>query len=255
MTQKQRKKQQLKSNPQAFIYHISEMRQRLLWCTAFFLLASGLGYVIHPTLIKILLQPLHQTLYYTSPAGGLTLIMQLSLLFGCILTLPVIIYNTYKFVEPAFLKTYKHTILLISISSLFLTSLGICFAYFITLPTALFFLNGFNSEHVHPLITTSEYISFVSYYVLGFVILFHLPLILVLINQLIPLKSGTLIKISRYIIVLSFIFAAIVTPTPDPVNQTMLAIPIIALYYLSVGLIWFINYKKKGPILDKPRST
>lgn len=235
---------QSQRNPRKpFIDHVFELRQRFFWCFLFFLLASALGYTFHQTLLTWLLYPLKQTLYYTSPGGGLNLVIQVCLLFGFFLSLPVFIYHIYRFIEPVFSHHTSHIITRLLISSIVLTILGICFAYFIALPAALFFLSGFSTDQVKSLITTNEYFSFATHYLVGFVLLFHLPLILLGINYVSPLRTRQLLQKARLVIVISFIVAAIMTPTPDLFNQAIIALPVILLYYFSVCIIWYTNRK------------
>jgi sec-independent protein translocase protein TatC len=131
--------------------------------------------------------------------------------------------------------------------------MGAAFAYFITLPAALHFLNEFSSDQVKALISTNEYISFVTIYVAAFAILFQLPLILLFINHITPLSPGALMRQQRLVILLSFVAAAVITPTPDIVNQTFMALPIIVLYQISMALVWLVN--RRPPVADAPDDS
>lgn len=122
--------------------------------------------------------------------------------------------------------------------SVVLACAGIAFAYYVSLPASLHFLTTFgNSGDIHALITANEYFNFVLAYVAGFAILFQVPLIILFINRMTPLPPMKLLMGTRYVIVFSFIAAAIITPTPDPMNQAIMAVPIIALYIFSVGIV------------------
>jgi sec-independent protein translocase protein TatC len=122
---------------------------------------------------------------------------------------------------------------------------GVVFAYFVSLPAALYFLSSFGSEEMASLISTTEYFSFVSRYMLGFGLLFQLPLIMILVNSVYQLKIRTLFKYQKWVILVSFILAAILTPTPDVFNQLIMALPIILLYQVSLGVIWLTHNHKK----------
>lgn len=241
---KQRLKSQKKSPRKPFSEHLGELRTRALWCLFFFGLATAIVYPFYSILLSWLIKPLHQTVYYTSPTGGLSLIIQICLFFGFLLALPALVFHLYRFVEPIIPKTTSKWITVsIIVASSVLTCCGVGLAYFVSLPTALRFLQTFDSNQVSALITANEYFSFVIQYLLGFGILFQLPLVLLLWNYISPLKSKALISYSRYVIILSAIVAAILTPTPDPINQAFMAGPIIILYYLSVLIIWRLNKK------------
>jgi hypothetical protein len=114
-------------------------------------------------------------------------------------------------------------------------------ALLLSLPTALRFLEDFGGPQVQPLISTDRYFSFVLLYVGGFAVLFQLPLLLVLLNQVVPLSVRTLMTKQRWVVLGSFVVAALLTPTPDPMNQALLAVPIIGLYQVGIASVWVAN--------------
>lgn len=226
-----------------FLEHLIELRTRLTW-SAVVLVAGGIvGYSIHRTIFKILIRPFNKPLYYTSPAGGLDFLIKICIFFGFICALPVLVYHLLKFLEPALPTHMRKGMAKVLFSSIILAMLGICFAYFISLPAALYFLTSLGNGELTALISANEYLNFVMIYLAAFAVLFQLPLCMLFINRFKPLKTQQLMKYQGYIILGSFIVAAILTPTPDPLNQTIMAIPIIILYELSVALIWLKNRK------------
>ncbi len=226
-----------------FLEHLEELRSRLMWSVLVLVLGGIVGYAIHQTIFKLLIRPLNKPLYYTSPAGGLDFLIKICIFFGFICALPVLVYNFLKFLEPALPNHARKGMLRILLSSMILAIFGICFAYFISLPAALYFLASLGNGEITALISANEYLSFVMIYLAGFAALFQLPLILLFINRLRPWRPSQLMKFQGYVILASFIIAAILTPTPDPLNQTIMAVPIIVLYEVSVGLIWIKNRK------------
>jgi sec-independent protein translocase protein TatC len=125
---------------------------------------------------------------------------------------------------------------------------GVVFAYFISLPNALHFLAGFGGKEITALITADEYYSFVLSYLLGFALLFQIPIIVLFINRIKPMKPGSMMGAQRYIILASFVVAAILTPTPDPINQTIMAMPAVVLYQVGIFLVWRTNKNHKSMI-------
>lgn len=224
--------------------HLAELRNRLLVCLLFFVFFSALSYYFHDTLIELLLLPFNKPIYFTSPTGGFSLLINISLLFGFLLSLPVMLYHIISFASPVFPK-HSRKLLFIAISaSLLLLIMGVLFAYFVCLPAAFHFLGGFESNNVQSLVTSSEYFTFVTRYILGFGLIFQLPLALLLINYVYPLNVKRLVAYSGYVVLASFILSAILTPTPDPINQAIMAVPIILLYFLSVIIILVAHRKK-----------
>ncbi|WP_119071995.1 twin-arginine translocase subunit TatC [Aggregatilinea lenta] len=261
MSTKLRKRNPQKKPPkvqvkQPFLFHLQELRDRLLWYLASFAIASAIGYSIHSSIISFLTKPLGQTLYYSSPAGAFDFVLTISLFFGFLASLPVLIYHVLRFVEPAIPKNTKLGVAKFLAASCLLVVVGVVFAYFVSLPAALYFLSSFGSEEMASLISTSEYFSFVSRYMLGFGLLFQLPLVMVLVNSFYKLKIRTLFRYQKWVVLVSFILAAILTPTPDVFNQLIMAVPIILLYQVSIFVIWLINKHKKeahsGISMQKP---
>lgn len=224
-----------------FAEHIGELRRRLMWSLLFVGIGAGIGYVLHDRLLVLLQQPLNQTLYYTNPTGAFSFIIKVCTVFGLVVALPVMTYNGFAFFGPLIQARTKRIFLSYVFISVLLALLGIAFAYFISLPAALHFLVNFGGEDIKSLITANEYFNFVLAYLAGFALLFQLPLILSFINRLTPLTPSKLVGGTRYVILGSFIVAAIITPTPDPLNQLLMAGPVILLYFLSASFIAIKN--------------
>ncbi|HUC21000.1 MAG TPA: twin-arginine translocase subunit TatC [Candidatus Polarisedimenticolaceae bacterium] len=230
---------------QRFIDHVGELRQRLFWWVLVFIGGSGLGYLWREPVQDLLAAPLHQPLYYTSPAGGFNFVFQICLLFGLFVSLPVLVYQLLRFIQPAMPNPSKKVLVVAVISSIGLAMAGANFAYFISLPAALHFLTAFAPEGVKALISTDAYMSFIGWYLVGFAILFQLPLLMLLINKVTPLGPGSLLRKLPAVTLASFIVAAVLTPTADPLNQTLMAGPIIALYLLTALLIGAVNWRPR----------
>jgi sec-independent protein translocase protein TatC len=230
---------------QPFSEHVKELRRRSLFTIATLFLGTIAGFFIYRPLFGIIRHPLHQQLYYTTPTGGFNAVVKVSIMFGVILTVPVFVYHVGKFLSPAFKRRFRAT--RVVLFSTILAISGILFAYYVSLPAALHFLANIDSKDLQSIITVNEYLSFVTAYLAGFALLFQLPLIMLFINRIKPQRPGSLMRIQRWVILGSFIVAAILTPTPDPFNQFIMAAPIILLYQFSVVLIWFVNRKNVAP--------
>lgn len=218
--------------------HIQELRSRLIWTILFLVAGAVIGYLINDSLIAILQRPLNDTLYYTTPGGAFSFIIKVCTVFGLIVALPMLIYQTFAYFGPLIRTKTKTTFVSYVIVSCLLAVGGMAFAYFISLPAALHFLVNFgNTSDIQSLITANEYFNFVLTYIAGFAVLFQVPLIVLLIDTVKPMPPSSLLKALRYIVLVSFIVAAVLTPTPDPMNQALMAGPIIILYLLSVLIV------------------
>jgi sec-independent protein translocase protein TatC len=226
---------------QPFGAHIHELRQRLLSVGVVFLVGAAIGYWLYDFILDLLLRPLQQPLYYLSPAGGFSFVIHICSFFGLLLSIPMASYQLIRFVGPVLPSHTKWWSLQFVTASTLLALLGVVFAYTLSLPAALHFLGEFSTEQVKSLISTDAYISFILVYLSGFALLFQLPLLMLLLHQCFALRPGPLLGHLKWVVLGSFSVAAIITPTPDPINQTIMALPVIVLYVLTVGLIWILN--------------
>ena len=218
--------------------HIQELKSRLFWIAVYFVGFSGLAYSYFPELSKALISPLgNEKLYYMTPAGGLSFILKVCMYVGLIACMPVIIYHLYKFIAPVLKKTTLRAVLGFTFASVVLAAMGIAFAYFVSLPAALHFLTTVTVEQVSAMITIDSYLSFVIAYLFAGALLFQLPLILLMIDTVTPLPPRRLMGLQRHMIIASFVIAAIVSPTPDVINQTLLAAPMVVMYQVGIIMI------------------
>jgi sec-independent protein translocase protein TatC len=226
--------------------HIKELRNRLFLVAGVFLLTSSVAYAFRDTIIAVLLQPLgHQTLTYLTPGGGFSFIFKVTMWCGLALMFPFLMLVIYQFVMPALPKKAQAKSAFVLIASLVLFAGGAAFGYFYAIPGALKFLLTFADTYVQATLTADSYINFVLAYTAGLGVLFQIPLLLIITNWITPLKPGKLFSFERYVIVVSFVLAAIVTPTPDVVNQVIIALPIILMYQIGVFAVMWSNWRSR----------
>jgi hypothetical protein len=139
----------------------------------------------------------------------------------------------------------NHLSVRVMLVSTLLLALGVSFGYFVAIPAALQFLTTFGGDFVVANLTADSYLSFVVAYLLGLGLLFQLPLLLVIWNWIQPFKPGGLLATQRFVLVGSFIAAAMITPTPDALNQCLIALPIVAIYQLGVVAVFFMNRRSR----------
>lgn len=230
------------------LVHIAELRKLLVVCVTSLIIASSVAYLFFNQLFDIFQKPLGKTLYYTSPTAGFTFALKLCLTVGLIVSVPITVNRVFSFVKPAVGKHLHRSFAWYSFFSVLLAIAGVVFAYFISLPGALEFLTSFKAGKIEALITVDSYFTFFSAYLIGYAILFQTPIIMLAINKITPLGPKSTMRYQRHVIAGSFIVAAILTPTPDPWNQTLMAIPIILLYQAGIVLVWLANRKTKTQV-------
>ncbi|MBP7760628.1 twin-arginine translocase subunit TatC [Candidatus Saccharibacteria bacterium] len=232
-------KPQPAAQPLTFLDHLQELKMRLFWVAVFFVVVSALTYPFFDAIVHVLTAPIGSTpLYYMTPAGGLSFVIKICMYVGVVGTLPVIVYHLYRFVAPVISEPRRRTVVIYTLASVGLAAMGVLFGYFVSLPAALHFLTSINIDQISSLITVDSYIAFVFAYLIAGALLFQLPLVLSIIDSVTPLKPRRLMDFQRHVIVASFVIAAIITPTPDAVNQVILAVPIIVMYQLGIVLVW-----------------
>ena len=219
----------------------------MYWVALSVLFFGAVGYSIQQQLVSFLLKPSHgQKFIYTSPIGGLNFLFQVCIYFGLALSIPVMVYQLLKYLEPLIHGRTRSLVVRYSVVSGLLAAYGGAFGYFLGLPVALRFLSHqFTSSQIKPLLTIQEYMSFVTIYLVGSALLFQLPIIILFINRIKPLSPKKLLGFERYMVLLAFIAAAIMTPTTDIFDQLIFALPIMLMYQIAVVLVYLKNRRKK----------
>ena len=163
--------------------------------------------------------------------------MKVALLSGLILSSPFILYELYAFVRPALTRRERRFTLICIPLSLALFIAGLLFSYNFVFPRGLEFFLGFAAGKVNPLISMESYLDFLLMLVVPFGYAFNVPVILTLLAYLRIISSRLLMKYQRHVILVAFIIAGVITPTPDVITQTLLAVPMILLYEVSIVII------------------
>lgn len=240
----------MKIQPQTFEKHVQELRRRFLWVFIAISVSATLGYYFRNPIITILQKPLNSPLFYSSPGGSFSFVIKVAIIIGVFIALPVMVYQLLRFIEPALPNRIKNsTMIKLILSSFLLASVGVLFGFFIMIPLSLKFFAGYSSDQIRPLISAMEYLNFVLNTLITFAVIFQMPLFVLFINTITPLKPKTLLKYQRHVIVGAFVLALVLPFTYDPISQFVMAVPILLLFYLSVLLLWITkkNYHPPAP--------
>ena len=221
------------------IDHIEELRHRLLIA----LIALGLGVVASlvfgEQIVKFLTLPIGgvEKLQSIEITENLGVFMRVSLLTGVIIAFPVLIYELLMFVLPGLKPNEKRFVVLsIPLATLFFVG-GVVFAFLVMLPAALPFLTNFLGVQTNPRL--SSYISFITSLMFWVGVSFEMPLFIYVIARFGLVTPKALLSYWRQAIVLIAILAAVITPTVDPVNMSLMMAPLIVLYFISILFAWF----------------
>lgn len=215
--------------------HLFELRNRLIKAALAVAITTGISLTFAEQEVGLLVQLAQgHPLIALSPTETFVSYLKVAFITGIAISMPLLVYQLFRFVAPGLTRSERRWILLsLPGVSLFFLS-GVLFCYFIVLPSALRFLLGFGSENVTSTPTISNFLDFVTHFLLGIGLAFEMPIIIFVLAKLGIATPKRLSKFRRYMLVLAFVIAAIVTPTPDPINQIIVAIPIYLLYELGV---------------------
>ena len=219
--------------------HLTDLRRCLLKSIAALVVGTGISVYFLQDIMDVLTSAAKE-LYYMRPAEAFMIYMKVALLSGLILASPFILYELYAFVRPALTRRERHFTLICIPLALVLFIAGLLFSYSFVFPRGLEFFLGFAAGKVNPLISMESYLDFLLMLVVPFGFAFNVPVILTLLAYLGIISSKVLMKFQRHVILVAFIIAGVITPTPDVITQTLLAVPMILLYEVSIVIIRFV---------------
>lgn len=219
--------------------HLDELRVRLIRCVLAVIIGFVGAYAFKEKIFAILMKPLltvmnkNGTMIFTGLPEAFFTYLKTAFIAGLILASPVIIYQFWMFVAPGLYKKERRILLPAIILSIFFFAGGALFGYFIVFPFGFRFFLGFATKNIQALPSMREYLAFSSKLLLAFGVVFELPIVITFLARLGLVSVGFLKKNRKYAILIFFIVAAILTP-PDVITQTMLAMPLIILYEISI---------------------
>lgn len=221
--------------------HLHDLRRVLIIVSLAWAPATVLGFVFWPSVLQFLV---HQggvtSAYYPTPTGAFAIALKLSVYLGFIIASPVILQQGWWFVSPALHSHEKRLALPLLIASIFFFAVGVAFAV-IMLPLFIRVLGGFAPSTIHYLPIVDDYISFVLVLIIGFGVLFELPVVLYTLGRLRIISSSWLYKHRLYWMVGLGLLAAIGTPGADPITPLLLFIPLYGFWEGTALLLKITN--------------
>jgi sec-independent protein translocase protein TatC len=206
--------------------HLSALRRTLIVSILAWSAATALAFLVWGRVLQLLI---HQggvgAVYYTTPAGAFTLALKISLYLGFVIASPVIIQQIWWFVSPGLHRHERRLVVPLIGATFFFFAVGIAFAM-LMLPMFLRILSGFAPSNLHFLPFVDDYISFVLVLILGFGIVFELPVVLYALGRIGIISSSWLYTHRLYWIVGLGILSALGTPGADPITPLFMFIPL-----------------------------
>lgn len=231
--------------------HLEELRRRLRSIAIFLVIATLLAFSLSDK-IRAQLAPADARLVFLSPPEALWADLKIAFVFGLFLSIPWLLTQAWRFVEPGLLAAEKGVVGALFLAASFFFYAGIAFGHFIALPFAISFLIRYGrAEGLSDLLSVSLYVDFYLKFLLAFGIAFEVPVAVAAAARLGLIRPETLARNRRYAILGAFVLAAILTPTPDIFNQMVMAVPLILLYEIGIAAARFFSLKPQ----ERPSSA
>lgn len=230
------------SEDMTLVDHLTELRRRIIIVIVALVAGVLVGFYYSSPIVEYFMR-LPGELVYLYPGEAFFVHLTVALVVGVILSFPIILYQIIRFVLPGLLAREIRILYLGLPFAMVMFAGGVIFAYQVILPLAYAFFMGFGTDSLVPLISIGSYVSFVLGLVLPFGAVFQMPLIILLLTGAGILNPATLVRYRKYIVLVIFIIAAILTP-PDIISQTLMALPMLFLYELSILLSRLVFRKK-----------
>ena len=228
--------------------HLEELRNRIIVCAVALVLGLVISALPIPFLtsqsvtqevIRIVSTPAADHLIFLKPGEGFVTYFQVALIVAMVLALPVITYQVIAFVMPALLPHEKKYLYMAVPGAMVSFALGLLFGYILVIPVAIQFLLVFGTDNIPGLEVKwafSEYVDTVTTLLFWMGLSFETPLLMFFLTKLRVLTPERLVRFRKYALILAFIIGAMITPTPDPLNQTLVSLPLYLLFELGVLL-------------------
>lgn len=234
-----------------FLEHLEELRWRIIKVLIALIIASIACYSISDYLFAWLRWPLEKALpdgqvdlNFLKISEGFTVRVKLSILAGIFISIPITIYQIWRFVMPGLYMKEKRLIVPMVFASSILFLMGAALCFFWVLPFTISFLIGIAPENVKPVLTVNEYLNFVMWTTLAYGAVFQLPIISFILGKIGIINARLLARTRRYAIVGIAVIAAVVTP-PDVFSMAMMGLPLYLLYEISILILYIIGKSGK----------
>jgi sec-independent protein translocase protein TatC len=243
-----------------FTEHLQDLRKRLVVSVIAIFVGFVICYAFKEKIFELLIRPWvlalpkgqMTKLIYTAPHEAFFTYLKVSFIAGTGLAIPVIVYQLWLFIAPGLYEKEKLIFIPVVLASTLFFAGGAMFGYFVVFPFGFQFFTSFASDFITPMISTREFLSFSVRMLLAFGFVFELPIFCFLLAKLGMITSGSLKRKRKIAIVMIFVIAAAITPSPDVMSQLLMAGPLLVLYELSVWIVYFTGHKDETEEVAPP---
>ncbi len=234
--------------------HLVELRKRLIRSVIAVVITSILSFIFAKQIFDILLSPAPQdiNLIYIGMTEMIGTYMKVCMASGIILAMPYLTYQLIMFTSPGLTRREKRYVYLVLPWIALMFATGVVFAYFILIPRLAEFLLTWPSGIATPQPRIGNYISFVTRLLLSVGLVFEMPVVTTVLARLGIIKPKWLADQRKPAIIIAFILAAMITPTIDPISQSLVAVPLVILYEMSIWLAKLFGRKHQKAVTSVP---
>ena len=240
----------------SFLEHLDEFRKRLVNALIGVLVGVLAGFLFIDRIFSFVFAPTRRALppgvklVYTQPGEAFSLYIQISLIVGVLIASPWVMYQVWCFIAPGLYSKEKR----LAIPFVLLTTLGLligaAFNHYIAFPFIMAFFASFNTSDLSFMPKVADVFDLYTKMTLGMAIIFQMPTVVFFLAKMKMVTARFLWKQLRYAVLVTFVVSAVITPTGDPMNQTIFAAPMIILYLLSIIIAWLVGPKRRQPSED-----
>jgi sec-independent protein translocase protein TatC len=233
-----------------FLEHLEDLRKRLFYSFVALFIGFVPGWIFAKDIYKILARPVTQylpegtKLAFTGLTAPFMLYMKVAFLASLFFMSPFVFLQIWYFVAPGLYRKEKKYAVPFVLMTTFFFSLGALFGYFIVFPWACRFFLTLGRDF-QPVIKVDEYFGFALRVLLGISLVFELPTLVFFLAKMGLVTARWMVRNFKYAVLLIFVIAAVITPTPDAITQSIVAIPMLALYGLSILIALAVGHGKK----------
>ena len=225
-----------------FSEHIEELRKRIFLIFGVILLFTSFAFIEVKSLVQFLELPIHNVKFFQiSPGEYFISTIKISFYTGILCSGPFIVSQLILFLLPGLTQNETKIILPLLLSSLILFVAGLAFSYYTLIPAALNFFLNYSEDVLEPFWSFDQYFEFILVLFYSTGLAFQIPILQILIGLLNIVSPQQMLSTWRYVILVSTILGAILTPSTDPLTQLLLSIAILLLYFTGLGILFLIK--------------
>jgi sec-independent protein translocase protein TatC len=245
----------------SFWEHLTELRTRLVRALLGALVGMALVGSFSEQIYRALMTPVlaalppeQRALHYTSSLEPFFVYFKVAAYGGVFVAAPVVLYQLWQFIAPGLYKREKRVVIPFLFFGTLLFYAGAAFCWKLVMPYAFPAMFAIAGADMRPILTMTEQLSLVLAMLLGFAIVFEVPVVIAFLSMIGLVQAKTLAKYRRHAVIVNVMVAALITPTADPLNLALMAIPMVLFYEVGILLARILG-KKAAPAVEPEKKT